>query len=351
MKKYAPALIVIFIIFIISCTQRSVEASGGWKTDEPEKHGLNKAVLEEMRGSIAGTEGVLSFLMVKDGCIVCEYYAKGYNKNSVFRLNSCSKSFISSLVGIAIDEGLIESTGVYIKDYFPQIGEDGKNEITIEHLLSMTAGWDWQESTAWNFRLENWLTAANRVDYVLERRQIYSPGEIWNYNTGAAQLLAAILQKVSGIPADEYAQRRLFGKIGIKSARWTKDNQGVTNGGFGLSMTARDAARFGQLYLNKGIWNEKIIIPKEWIDVSTTEYAKGFLPSSGYGLHWWVSYVTADRRYEMFYAMGFGGQYIFVIPEFNMTAVFTCDDSSSRYSLLPLYCIRSGFSRLVSLRH
>ena len=378
MKKLYLWPLIAILAFAASCARRPYEAGDGWKVDKPENRGLNPDELERMLNRIARSRRIYSFLVVKDGYIVSEYYAGRFNKNSVFRLRSISKSVTSALIGIAIDEGLINCIDTPIKEYFPELC-DSKDEITIKHLLSMTTGWSWPEMAThnrtrwiWNWTRSlywEWFRAKNQVNFILERPQIYAPGYVFNYDTGATHLLAAILQKASGMPADEYAQKRLFDRIGIKSARWARDNQGVTRGGSGLSMTARDAAKFGQLYLDRGNWDGEQIIPEEWVDISTSVQTGITNTLSQHGLHWWINRVIAsseddmsplwwdgriiadDTTYELFYASGFGGQYIFIIPELNMVIVFTSRFLSNNPSVPHLHYIhylRTHLPRLVT---
>ncbi len=334
--KHVICFFSLLCVFLCCCCHKKNEYKA--QAEIPDNIGIDRAAGNEIFNVITGNRNVLSFIVLKDDYTLYEYYAAGANKDTVFRLNSCSKSVTSALIGIAIDQGLINGVDTKITEFFPGLGEE-KSEITIKHLLTMTAGWDWPEWTTWNYQFGDWNYTPNKVQFVLEREQLRQPGLSFNYDTGATQLLCAIIEKVSGMPADEYARRNIFDKIGIKSARWSRDPQGVTDGGFGLSMTAGDALTFGKLYLNRGQWNGEQIIPEEWIAISTMEHSAGSGFFSPYGMHWWVdsiaartitaNSVTADKKYEMFYAMGFGGQYIFVVPELNMTAVFTCAGTDS----------------------
>ena len=316
---------------------------GDWKTDIPESRGINSVASEEAYKRITSNGRTYSFLVVKDGYLVVEYYADGYDENSIFAFNSCTKSITSAVLGIAMDNGLVGDVTTRIAAYFPELEEDGdKEDITIEHLLTMTAGWDWPEWSTWNYMLAPWVRSENWVDFVLERNQLYSPGTMFAYNTGASQLLSAIIQKAAGIPEDEYAHAQLFDKIGMTSIHWDRDPQGVTLGGFGLYMTSRDAARFGLLYCSQGKWEEEQVVSEQWVNASTQKHANGHRYFSPYGYHWWVDTIgVSGKQIPMFYAMGFGGQYLFILPEINMVAVFASDPGSSANSVIPLSAFKT----------
>jgi CubicO group peptidase (beta-lactamase class C family) len=356
MKKSVLPFIIILAL-IISCAGRAAETDGDWKTDSLENRGINADVMQDMYDRVARNYHIFSFLMAKDGYIISEYYATFFNRNSVFKLHSVTKSVTAALIGIAIDEGLIDSIHTPIKEFFPELSND-KNEITINHLLTMTTGWNWPELRQSRNRLSgektrsfsrSWQRAENHVNFVLNRTQIYEPGYIFNFDSGASHLLSAIIQIVSGMPADEYARTRLFDRIGITSARWERDRQGITWGGTGLSMTARDLARFGQLYLNKGKWNGEQIIPEEWINISTTTQVPGGRTRGPFGLHWWVGTITGDSIYETFHTTGFGGQYLFLVPELDTMIIFTSRNMAGNHSRLPMLYISYFFRRLLTI--
>lgn len=310
---------------LIETGQNDSYVNGSWHVDTPENHGMDGEKLADFIEAIAD-EPINSMIIVKDGSIIAEYYKGSYDADSIFSMNSCTKSITSAVVGIAIDEGFIEGIDVPVSDYFPELeaaADERKKAIAFEHILTMTSGFDWPEWTDWNYRFGDWTISDNWVDYVLNREMANTPGEIFNYSTGDTQLVSAIITKATGESESSFAERYLFEPLGITSVRWPEDPQGNSTGGFGIEMSAEDAARFGQLYLNKGKWGEEQIVPEEWVTEATAEHSAGSFYSSKYGYLWWIEPASEEVLYEFYYAMGFGGQYIFVVPELNMVTVFT----------------------------
>ena len=288
-----------------------------WKFDEPENHGVDSKILENFHSALENIE-IRSSVIVKDGYIIDEYYKDGYDENSVFGLASCTKSFSGALIGIAVDKGIIDSVDDKIADYFPQLSAD-KQDITIEHLLTHSSGIYWNEWSGGDYfrqlsRSENW------VDFILGQDMASTPGKVFNYTTGGSHLLGAVIQEAAGITECEFGTENLFKPLGMESVKWRSDPQGITDGGNGISMTARDAAKFGQLYLNGGSWEGEQIISDEWVKLSTERQAAGSPGTGEYGYSWWLKQFGG---YDVYYAMGHGGQYIFVVPEINLVTVMT----------------------------
>jgi len=304
---------------------------GEWQTDLPENHGMDIKTLNNFYESIK-EKPVNAVLIIKDGYIISQYFKDNYNEDSVFNMHSCTKSVTSALVGIAIDRGLISDINVKISDYFPQLNDSSderKKEITIEHCLNMTSGFNWPEMTTWGGGTGDWNKADNAVEFVLNREMEYSPGKVFNYNTGGTHLLSAIIQKETGETEYSFAKKNLFEPLGMKIVEWSKDRQGITSGGSGISMSPKDAARFGQLYLNKGKWGDKQIVSEDWVIDSTKKHLDGLSYFSKYGFLWWVDSTGVNPNYDFYYAMGYGGQYIFVVPELNLVTIFASDFPST----------------------
>ncbi len=289
-----------------------------WEFDTPENHGVDAAALERFHSALGGVD-IRSFLLVRDGVIIDEYYKDGYDESSVFGFASCTKSISGALIGLAINEGLIESVDVTPPEFFPQLEGTDKENITVGHLLGHVSGIYWREWAGGDYfgrlsRSDNW------VDFVLGQEMEAEPGTFFNYTTGGSHLLGAIIQEASGETAFDFAVERLFKPLGMRSVKWRHDPQGITDGGNGISMTARDAAKFGQLYLNGGEWNGAQVIPADWARESV-EYQFAGSPNTGtYGYSWWR---RTYGGHEAYYAMGHGGQYIIVMPGLELVAVFS----------------------------
>ncbi len=297
-----------------------------WQHDTPENHGVDTAMLESLHAGL-DTFPILTSVIVRDGYIVDEYYKEGYDADSVFVLNSCSKSITSALVGIAIDEGYIAGTDVLISEYFPQIlesGDENWQKITIWHLLTHTSGVDWSDTQYW----DAWRGSENWVDFALSRPVTSEPGTVFNYSTQGSHLLSAIIQEATGMTAYEFAREHLFGPVGMDSAQCSADPQGISDGGNGFAMNVYDMAKFGYLYLHDGMWEGEQIVPAEWVEESTSLQFKRSTGSADYGYQWWVR-TFGDQGYDAYFGQGHAGQYIFVVPELELVVAMTSDYTGS----------------------
>lgn len=297
-----------------------------WQYGAPKDHGLNGDVLESLHATYDTTQ-ILASVIFKNGHIVDEYYKDSYDKTSLFSLHSCSKSVTGALIGIAIDKGYIEGVDVPISKYFPQIAESDDNllkQVTIWHLLTHTSGFDSSDTEYWR----KWRSSDNWVEFVLKRPITSTPGTVFNYSTGNTHLLAAILQKATGKTAYDFGKEYLFDLVGMDSVQCTMDAQGISDGGNGFSMTVYDMVKFGLLYYNEGLWGDRQIIPKQWVEQSTSLQFKRSSGSAHYGYQWWVR-TFGKELYDAFFAQGHGGQYIFVIPELELIIAFTSNHTGS----------------------
>jgi CubicO group peptidase (beta-lactamase class C family) len=271
---------------------------------------------------------VYSVLVARGGHLVFEEYYQGCRQWDRFGIRSVTKSVISALIGIALRDRYLSDLDQSIAAFFLQSGsldaDPRKHTITIRHLLTMTAGFVCEEGgyTGGRAGSGDWAAA------MLQRPLVHDPGAVFAYDDGASQILSAILVKVTGMSVLAFAQQHLFGPLSIATPPWEADPSGTHIGGWGLSLTARDMATFGALYLHDGRWNDRQIVPAEYVRASTTEHTPGGFPEEvGYGYHWWVT--TVGRRHAYF-AAGYGGQYIFVVPDLDLVAVTT-----ARYDLAP----------------
>lgn len=300
----------------------------GWETIAPEDAGMDVEKLEQLELALAD-QPIYAMVVVKDGKIVSEYYKKGYHANRKFLMNSVAKSVTSALVGIAIDHKFIDSMEQPLTDFFPllqdELADPLKREITIKDLLSMKSGLDWPESSTWDFDLSPMIRSDHWSEFVLEFPMKDRPGMAeFDYNSGGSQLLSAILQQRTGQNLQQFADEHLFGPLGIVDYEWRTGPNRETAGGFGIELIPRDAAKFGLLYLQKGEWEGARLLSEDWVQISTMKQAevnKDYVMSvfGDYGYHWWI---RAFDSYDAYMAMGYGGQYIIVVPEFNLVVVF-----------------------------
>lgn len=326
------------------------EIDNSWAFDTPENHRLDPAVLEDLH-AVLPSSTISSMVIVKDGAIVDEYYAEGYDENSTFEIHSCSKSFTSALIGIAIDQGYIGGVEDLLSDYLPQVAElpGTKKDLTLRHLLTHTSGLEWYE---WGGGYSNWTefrSAPNWIEYILGRNQVAQPGQVFNYSTGNTHLLAAALEAATGKSTLEYGKENLFDALGMETIDWGTDPQGVADGGNGVIISTRDAARFGQLYLQGGVWKDRQLVPAAWVEESTTVQNPGPGGSTGaYGYQWWIRPYGVNAfgtyqaphgaaQYDAYHAFGAWGQYIFVVPELELVTVITCVGPQDSYTPRPYF--------------
>ncbi len=295
-----------------------------WTSITPELVHMDSDVLDDMINDVENHNyNVYSIIVIRDGFIVTGWYAGNYNKNTLFRLYSASKSITSALIGIAIDKGFIDGVNELVLDFFPDKNisnlDPQKESMTIEHLLTMTTGLHWPENYPNSDPRKithEWRASYDWVQFVLDRPMIFAPGLIFNYNTGASYLLTAILERTTNMSTLDFANKYLFGPLSIKDAIWMLDPQGIAQGGNGLKIKPRDMAKIGYLFLKKGMWEGKRIISSSWIRSSTTSKI-----IVNYGYQWWIR-----PEDDLYHASGYGGQHINVFYKKELIIVFTAMD-------------------------
>lgn len=345
-KAKAIILVIFFLGIIVGTTLIIPEwfllnrsnSNDYWKSVSPELVGMDSIILDNMIYDVENNDyEVYSILVIRNGSIVIEWYDRFFHKDYLFRLYSVSKSITSTLIGIAVDKGFI-SLNEKVLDFFPDKDianvDPQKESITIEHLLTMTTGLEWPEYYPYGDPRNpyfDWLASEDHVEYVLNRTMIATPGQEFNYNTGATHLLTAILERATNISTIDFANQYLFSPLYIYDYYLLHDPQGVACGGDGLFLRARDMAKIGYLFLKNGKWEGIQIISESWVYNSTSSLVD--LGSYGYGYQWW-SYSN-DSCYQ---ALGYGGQVISVHYELNLLVVFTGMDHNFDY---PSYLINS----------
>jgi CubicO group peptidase (beta-lactamase class C family) len=313
------------------------ETGDGWETSSLDAEGVDLERVKELIRNILNKRfvNIHSVLLVKNGKLVLEEYFYGYNRDKKHQLRSATKSVTSILVGIAKDQKRIKSVDEKLYESFPEYEEIDwsapKNNITLKHVLTMTAGLDWNE---WTYpdsdtrsSIYGMVRSDDWIEFVLKRRIVQSPGKIFNYSSGLSLVLGAILKNKTGLYANEYAEKYLFGPLGISDFSWQQGPNGMvyTSGGDrGLWLRPRDMAKIGLLFINKGNWKGQQIVSSEWVNESTKPHVNAFFAGSEYGYQWWRGEKTiGNRSIGVFYAAGHGGQYIFVCPCLDLVAVFT----------------------------
>jgi len=261
-----------------------------------------------------------SLLVSHKGQIVLERYFNGTRATRLTNVKSVSKSIISALIGIAIERGKIPSVsqpiGAYFADALRAPDAAPKRQITIEQLLTMQSG---LESTS-SRNYGAWVTSRDWVRYVLTRDLHATPGTAMEYSTGNTHLLSAILTKATGFSTWQFAQAALARPLGFSLAQWPQDPQGIYFGGNDMLLTPRQMVAFGELYLNRGRVGDVQIVPERWIEESFVARGQSNYSEQLYGYGWWMRELAGQQAY---YAWGFGGQYIFVIPAPRLVVVTT----------------------------
>jgi CubicO group peptidase (beta-lactamase class C family) len=267
-----------------------------------------------------------SVLVIRGGRLVFEEYFSAWNRDLRHPVASCTKSVVSTLVGIAWDRGLVPDLEARLFSYFPdyaRLEDPLKDEIRLTHLLTMTAGFEWDQTVPAATDIRQMLASSDWIEYVLARPMATRPGEVWNYCGGGTELLAAILERTTGLHGKAMADRDLFGPLGVSDYEWEAHRSGLVNADFGLAMRPRDMAKLGLLFLNRGRWRGQQMLSEAWVELSTREHVR-LSSDSGYGYQWWSFRMpVAGSRVAFFTAVGNGGQRIQVFPTLDLVVVFT----------------------------
>ena len=311
-------------------TPESIWPTQEWRTSSPEEEGMDS---KELAKSVdwGTTHNFDSLLVQRHGKIVAEAYYVSYSAFSLgargpHQVYSVTKAIIGTLTAIACKEGLLDSPSHRVLDFLDHRNianvDQRKEAITVQNLLDMTSGIEWTEqvgsiipATATDMQMGNSL---DWVKFVLDRPMSSPPGDIFNYNSGNPQLLSAILTKLTGMSALEYAKAKLFGPLGISDVFWSFDPQGISNGGWGLYLKPRDMAKIGYLYLRNGVWEGKQLLPPEWVNKVSHPTVETHLKGFWYSNFFWV---LPDKHVYM--ALGRYGQVIMIFPDLDVVAVTT----------------------------
>jgi CubicO group peptidase (beta-lactamase class C family) len=282
-----------------------------------------------------GYEFLHAILVARNGKLVLEEYFGQFGRNTPQHVQSTTKSVTSALIGIAIDRGEIGGVTDPMVDYLPEYAhlfDGGKEGLTIQHCLMMAVGLEWNEHSIPYSDPNNDNTIGNRsidyVAYVLGKPLVHEPGTVWYYNSGCSMTLGAILTNATGLSVDQYTDQYLLGPLGVSYSSWQVMGSGhfATHGG--LYLRARDMAKFGQLFLQDGVWDGEQVISAEWVAESTLPRLTSYAPFR-YGYQWWFKEMNG---YDVPFTAGGGGQYIYVVPELGLVAVTAADPYVTDYN-------------------
>jgi CubicO group peptidase (beta-lactamase class C family) len=305
---------------LFQADERDIWPTERWPRTTPERVGLDRALLLVADEQVPAVLPDLSaLLVVRNGFLVFERYYNGHEPDAPLNVRSITKSAVSALVGMALDEGLLTSLdqtiGELIPDRVPDNADPLTPTITVRKLLTMTSGWAWDISVDYPTLIasENW------AELTLSLPVADPPGTFYAYNTGGSHLLSVILQDLTGQETADYAAERLFAPLGIGQHEWQESPQGESCGGFGLFLTPQEMAKLGFLFLKGGRWEDAQLVPADYAAAATTYQSAG--DSTGlanYGYQWWVTNVYG---LPSFFALGYGSQYVYVVPDLDLIVV------------------------------
>jgi CubicO group peptidase (beta-lactamase class C family) len=295
----------------------STPASAALPRSSPERQGISSAaILDFVDAADRRIEQMHSVMILRHGHVVAEGWWAPYSADTPHTMFSLTKSFTSTGVGLAIAEGrmsLDDPVLSFFPDEAPAEPSEKLKSMRVRDLLSMSTGHEKEAP---------WQSEANWARAFLAQPVPHKPGTHFLYNTPASYMLSAIVQKVTGAPLVGYLRPRLFEPLGIEGLQWDTNGEGVTIGGYGLHLRTEDVARFGQLYLQKGLWRGKRLLPAEWVEAATArQTSNGSNPASdwdqGYGYQFWRC------RHGAYRGDGAFGQYCIVMPAQDAVVVIT----------------------------
>ncbi|MFQ5592992.1 MAG: serine hydrolase domain-containing protein [Anaerolineae bacterium] len=329
----------------------------GFLTSTPEEQGIDSARLLEMldfyeeQHAEDSTNSIDSISIVRNGYLVADiYFNPLFPKDTSHIIHSCTKSIMSALIGIAIEQGYIDGVDVPVIDFFTdkeiEITDERMAEVTLKDLLTMQTGIRSQDSYLYGWRgLFETMATDDWVAHILSRPMDVEPGTRFDYSNLSSFLLSAIIHETTGMDTLSYARKNLFDPLGIRDVYWETSPQGIGIGFARMWLKPHDMAKFGMLYLQQGRWDNQQIVPAAWVEESITPHAypKNYVDvldengekdyeasqrnwvsakflrpfSDGYGYQWWLD------KSGTYTALGTSGQYIMVAPEENLVVVVT----------------------------
>jgi CubicO group peptidase (beta-lactamase class C family) len=362
-----PGAVGLAGLLLLACNAQEPSQDGiswpgeEWPTSSAAAEGIDQRAIDSLVVDIeAGEYGLVDhFLLLRHGRVVADHHFTQdyesiaaqydttnhqynydhpawhpyYRDTELHTLQSVTKSVTSAALGIAIDDGLIAGVDVpvlpYFEDYEHDTSDPRKQAITLQDLLTMRSGIEWNTSGPYGSGVHSTdhLEASDEwIQFVLDQPMDAEPGTVFEYNDGVSVLIGKILREATGQRADQWAAERLFTPIGITDFYWkiTPDGEADTEGG--LYLSTHDLARLGYLFLRNGEWDGRQIVSEEWVRASTAPVVTDVAPNNddvdvGYGFQWWLPDQEGQR--SLIYAgNGYGGQFVFVVPDYDIVAVF-----------------------------
>ena len=310
------------------------DLNDGWQVSTPEEQGVDPEKIEDAYQGADRLNTIYSLLVVKNGFLIAEGYFNGQSVSNANSIASVTKSFTSALTGIALRENVLSHPDQKLMEFFPEIDwpsiDPRKSTITLRQMLQMRSGYPWEEFDGY---LETLFATNNWIPFLHEFPLQADPGTRFGYSCLGAHMMAIVVARAAGTTLLEFAQEFLFDPLGITVAYWPTDELGYYHGSGDMRFRPRDLARFGQLYLDRGLYLGRQIVPAQWVadsfqDYSTTTYGSDIMSAIRqlrYGYFWWSGTSGSHRLH---FAWGHGGQIIAVADDLNMVVVATAASQS-----------------------
>jgi CubicO group peptidase (beta-lactamase class C family) len=327
-------MLAFFLLILTGCTPKVDDAGysyqpppitkDGWGTSSLAEQNIELAPIVEMVEQVRSGQyvGISSVVLARRGSLVLDEYFELGERDTIHTTRSASKTITSALIGIAIDHKFVASVDEPLLSFFPEYKgkisnwDEAKNEITLAHVLSMTSGVRGNEDAM--YPTEDW------TQFYFDQPLANKPGEKFSYATSGAVSLGGVISSSSGLNVKTFAEQYLFGPLGITKHFWPGTSRGLAMTGGGLKLKSRDMAKFGQLYLDKGLWKGKRVISESWIDLSTKKHSISDLYGEDFGYFWrMIDRTIEGRKIRSYEAWGNGGQFIMIFPSLDLVAVFT----------------------------
>ncbi len=299
-----------------------------WEIGNASEENIDTEGLDTAYNLASKSNTLKSLLVIRNEKLIAEGYFGGTNANTLLHERSVTKTIIAMLIGKAIEDGYLigieQTMGPFFESEYPDLS-NSKRQITLENLLTMTSGFEWDEGQPNTFN--DWVSSADVQAHILDRELIDTPGTKFNYNSATSHLLSVIISKATGMSTLEYANESLFNPLGITQKRWETLSDSFINGGAGLELRAIDLAQIGLMLLNDGIWQDTQVIPSDWVRSAKTHQLNfdpdfGLISVDGYGYLMWLA---KGSNQDIFLAWGWGGQFIILVPGKNMLVIMNSD--------------------------
>jgi CubicO group peptidase (beta-lactamase class C family) len=303
-----------------------IDIAQPWATATPADANMDEVMLGRAASDAAAKPRFRSLLVARHGKLVAENYFGGANAATVFDLRSVTKSVVSILTGIAIQQGELPNIDATVGAYVdaPYTMDAGDRAVSVRQLLTMTSRYQWNENGGDDYNL--WVLSNDHVQFLFDRLQT-DPGGTFTYNSAAVNLLGVVLQNAVAKPLPDFADEVLFQPLGITTVQWEQLEPNMVNAGSGIKMTATDLLRFGQLLLQRGRSGSQQVVPESWVEASTTPLftwrdTYGAQHNTTYGYLWWLGEPPTTVAS---FAWGYGGQFAYVVPSLDLVVVATTE--------------------------